>query len=103
MKGGGGGGVGVKFDPLPPPPQKKLPSKSPVLLGLTTTISKNKPREFHYRNYKKFDSLKFKIDIDLKNAFSREKIESCIKFEEIFMNVLNRQIVHKKTDERYIE
>ena len=32
MKGGGGGGVQIH-----PPPQKKLPSKSPTLLGLKTT------------------------------------------------------------------
>ena len=55
---------------------------------LKTTISENKPREIHYRNYKKFDSLKF--NADLKNAFANEKIESCIKFDEICMKVLHR-------------
>ena len=55
---------------------------------LKTTISENKPREIHYRNYKKFDSLKF--NVDLKNAFAHEKIESCIKFDEVFMKVLHR-------------
>ena len=38
-----------------------------VLTALKTTISKSKPRQIHYRNYKKFDSLKF--NVDLKNAF----------------------------------
>ena len=49
---------------------------------------KSKPREIHYRDYKKFDSLKF--NVDLKNAFAHEKIESCIKFDEVFMKVLYR-------------
>ena len=43
-----------------------------VLTVLKTIISKNKPREIHYRNYKKFDSLKF--NIDLKNAFAHQFI-----------------------------
>ena len=51
-------------------------------------ISKNKPREIDYRNYKKFDSLKFKVH--LKNAFAHEKIEPGIKFDKVFMSVLNR-------------
>ena len=38
-----------------------------VLAVLKTAISKKKPGEIHYRNYKKFDSLKF--NVDLKNAF----------------------------------
>ena len=45
-----------------------------VLTILKTTILKNKPREIHYRNYKKFGSLKFKVD--LKHVFAHEKIES---------------------------
>ena len=55
---------------------------------IKTIISKIKPREIHYSNYKKFDFLKF--NIDLKNAFAHETIESCIKFDEEFMKVLNR-------------
>ena len=34
---------------------------------LVLIVLKSKPREIHYRNYKKFDSLKF--NVDLKNAF----------------------------------
>ena len=37
-------------------------------------ISNSKPREIHYRDCKKFDSLKFKVD--LKNAFAHEKIHA---------------------------
>ena len=62
-----------------------------VLTTLETTISKNKPKEIHY---KKFDSLKFKVD--LKHAFAHEKIESWITFDELFMNVLNRHAYLKK-------
>ena len=60
------------------------------MIILKTTISKSKPREIHYRDYKKFDSLKF--NVDLKSAFAHEKIESCIKFDE----VLNRHAPLKK-------
>ena len=59
-----------------------------VLTILKTKISKSKPREIHYRNYNKFDSLRF--NVDLKNAFAHEKIKSCIKFDKVFMEVLNR-------------
>ena len=65
-----------------------------VLTVLKINISKNKPREIHYRNYKKFDSLKF--NVDLKSAFAHEKIESCIKYDEVFMKVLNRHAPLKK-------
>ena len=61
---------------------------------LKTTISKSKPREIHYSDYKKFDPLKF--NVDLKNAFAYEKMESCIKFDEVFMTVLNRHAPLKK-------
>ena len=65
-----------------------------VLTVSKTTISKSKPRETHYRDYKKLDSLKF--NVDLKNAFAHEKKESCIKFDEVFMTVLNRHAPLKK-------
>ena len=65
-----------------------------VLTVLKTTISKSKPREIHYRNYNKFDSLKF--NVDLKNAFAHEKIKPCIQFDEVFMKVLNRHAPLKK-------
>ena len=32
----------------------------------------------------------------MKNAFAHEKIESCIKFDEVFMTVLNRHAPLKK-------
>ena len=64
------------------------------VLAVLKTISKKKPREIHYRNYKKFDSLIF--NVDLKKAFANEKIESCIKCDEVFMKILNRHPPFKK-------
>ena len=55
---------------------------------------KNKPRKVHYRNHKNSDSLR--LNTDLKNAFAHEKLESCIKFDEVFMKVLNRHAPLKK-------
>ena len=54
-----------------------------VLTVLNTTVLRNNQKELHYRNYKKFNFLKF--NADLKNAFAHDKIESCIKFDEVFM------------------
>ena len=65
-----------------------------VLTILKTNILKSEPREIHYRNYKKFLSLKF--NVDLKNVFAHEKIESCVRFDEVFMKVLNRHSPIKK-------
>lgn len=66
-----------------------------VLTVSKTTISKSKLRgEIHYRRYKKLDSLKF--NADLKNAFSCEIIDSCVKLDKIFLKVLNRHALLKK-------
>ena len=59
-----------------------------VLTVLKTNIVKNKPREIQYRDYKYFDSRKF--NRDMKDEFSREYVDSCSKFDEIFLKVLNR-------------
>ena len=48
--------------------------------------------KIHYRNYK-FDPLKF--NVDLKIAFAHEKIESCVKFDEVFVKILNRHAKKK--------
>ena len=65
-----------------------------VLTVLSTTVLRNNQKELHYRNYKKFNFLKF--NADLKNAFAHDKIESCIKFDEVFMKVLNRHTPLRK-------
>ena len=38
----------------------------------------------------------WELNVDLKNAFAHDKIESCIKFDEVFMEILNRQAPLKK-------
>ena len=65
-----------------------------ALTILKTSIFKNKPREIQYRNYKYFNSRKF--NRDLKEEFSREYVDSCSKFDEIFLKVLNRHAPLKK-------
>ena len=47
-----------------------------------------------YRNYKYFDFRKF--NRNLKEEFSREYVDSCSKFDEIFLKVLNRHAPLKK-------
>ena len=37
-----------------------------------------------------------KFNVDLKNAFAHDKIESCNKCDEVFMKVLNRHAPFKK-------
>ena len=61
---------------------------------LKTSIVKNKPREIQYRNSKYFGSRKF--NRDLKEEFPREYVDSCSKFGEIFLKVLNRHGPLKK-------
>ena len=57
-----------------------------VLTVLKTAPKVNQANSL--QKFNKFDSLKF--NVDLKNAFAHEKIESCIKFDQVFMKVLNR-------------
>ena len=47
-----------------------------------------------YRNYKYFDSRKF--NKDLKEEFSREYVDSFIKFDDLLLEVLNRLAPLKK-------
>ena len=63
-----------------------------VLTVLKTSIVKNKPREIQYRNYKYFDSRKF--NRDLKEEFVY--VDTCGKFDEIFLKVLNRHTLLKR-------
>ena len=56
-----------------------------VLILLKTIIVKNEPPEIQYRNYKYFHSSKF--NRDLKDEFSREYLDSCSKFNKIFLKV----------------
>ena len=65
-----------------------------VLTVLQTSIVKYKPYKIQYRNYKYFDSGKF--NRYLKEAFLREYVDSCSKFDDIFLEVLNRHALLKK-------
>ena len=61
---------------------------------LKTTFSKNKPRVIVYRNYKCFNSQNF--DDELKFVFLKENTELCSKFNQMFLNVLNKHAPSKK-------
>ena len=50
---------------------------------LKTSIPKGNPRQITYRDYKKFDSLKF--NNELKNVLTIENIDNCTKFDEKFL------------------
>ena len=58
-----------------------------VLTVLKTTVPRSQPKEITYRDYKQFDPSKFKKE--LKNVLTKENIDSCTKFDEQFLQVLN--------------
>ena len=55
---------------------------------LKTSIHKGNPNQITYRDYKKFDSLKF--DNELKNVLTIENIDNCTKSDEKFWVVLDK-------------
>lgn len=65
-----------------------------VWVVLKTSIVENKPRELQNGNSKYFVSRWF--NRDLKEKFSHEYVNSCNKFDEIFLNVLNKHTPPKK-------
>ena len=58
-----------------------------ALTVLKTTVPRSQPKEVTYRDYKQFDPSKFKNK--LKNVLTKENINSCTKFDEQFLQVLN--------------
>ena len=66
-----------------------------VLTVLKTSIPKGNPRQITYRDYKKFDSLKF--NNELKNVLTIENIDNCTKFDEKFLEVLDKHAPLKKS------
>ena len=52
-----------------------------------TAVPRSQPKEITCRDYKQFDSSKFKNE--LKSVLTKENIESCTKFDEQFLKVLN--------------
>ena len=65
-----------------------------VLTILKITFSKNKQREIVYRNYKYFNSHNF--NNELKFVFSNENIDSSSKFNQTFLDELNKHAPLKK-------
>ena len=65
-----------------------------VVTVLKTCFSKKKPRELEYRNYKNFDSALF--NEDLKYMFSQDPVNSCDKFDKIFLEVLDKHGPRRK-------
>ena len=61
---------------------------------LKTSITKSKPQKITYRDYKNFDSVRFKDE--LKYVLVKEKITSCIKFDEMFLRIVNQHAPLKK-------
>ena len=57
------------------------------LTVVKTSITKSKPQKITHRDYKNFDSVRFK---ELKYVLVKEKITSCIKFNEKFLRILNQ-------------
>ena len=55
---------------------------------LKTSIPKVNPRQITYRDYKKFDTLKF--NNELKNVLTIKNNGNCTKFDEKFLEVLDK-------------
>ena len=65
-----------------------------VLTVLTPAGPRSQSKEITYRDYKQFDSSKFKKE--LKNVLTKENIDSCTKFYEQFLKVLNSNVPLKR-------
>ena len=65
-----------------------------VTTTLKISISKNKPLQINYRNYKRLNEYSF--NEDLKLSFSNTNIQNCEEFEEIFMKLLDNHAPLKK-------
>ena len=57
-------------------------------------FTKNIPKEIIYRDYKNFDSFLF--NDELQYVLDKDKIKSCIMFEELFLKVLDKHAPVKK-------
>ena len=61
---------------------------------MKTTFPKAKPKIVQYRDYKNFSEETFRLD--LKQAIETEVVMTYSKFEEIFLDVLNKHAPQKK-------
>ena len=66
-----------------------------VLTVLKTTVPRSQPKEITYRDYKQFDPSKFKKELE--NVLTKENIDSCAKFNEQILKVLNMHAPLKRT------
>ena len=64
------------------------------LTVLQTTFQKAKPKEIIYRDYKNFNTEIFKQD--LKQSLEVEEVSDYAKFENVFLEVLNKYAPFKK-------
>ena len=55
---------------------------------LVLTVLKSKPQQTSYRDYEKFDSVRF--NDELKYVLAKEKFTSHTKFDEMFLRILNK-------------
>ena len=55
---------------------------------LVLTVLKSKPQQTSYRDYGKFDSVRF--NDELKYVLAKEKFTSHTKFDEMFLRILNK-------------
>ena len=65
-----------------------------VVTVLKMSIPKGNPRQITYSDHKKFDSLKF--NNELKNVLPIENIDNCTKFDEKFLEVLDKHAPLKR-------
>ena len=64
------------------------------LTVLKINFTKNIPKEIIYRDYKNFHSFLF--NDELQYVLDKDKIKSCIMFEELFLKVLDKHAPVKK-------
>ena len=65
-----------------------------VLTALKTSIPKSNPRQITYRDHKKFNSLE--INNKSNNVLTKENIDNCTKFNEKFLEVLDKHASLKR-------
>ena len=65
-----------------------------IITVMKTTFPKAKPKIVFYRDYKKFEEAKFRNDLRLE--LQNKSVENYEKFEQIFLNVLDKHAPSKK-------
>ena len=64
-----------------------------VLTVLKTSITKSKPQKITYRDYNNFDSVIYSEELIY--VLAKEKIMFCTKFDETFLQILNKYALLK--------